>query len=79
MKTTVTAKYFVNDCLWKPFVDSNSSQTPSNLISLTILVTLSLLHSFEINLEQLSCKKGLKFALLESSCCDLSTEVEIWY
>ena len=40
MKTRVSLKYFVNDCLWKPFFDSNLPQTSSNLISLTILLTL---------------------------------------
>ena len=40
MKTTVSLKYFVNDCLWKHFLKSNSPQTHSISISLTILVTL---------------------------------------
>ena len=46
MKTRVILKYFVTDFLWKPFLHSNSSQTPSNLISLTILVTLRILTVF---------------------------------
>ena len=41
MKTRVSLKYFVSYCLWKLFFDSYSPQTPSNLISLTILVTVS--------------------------------------
>ena len=32
MKARVSLKYFVTDCLWKPFSDSESPQTPSNLI-----------------------------------------------
>ena len=47
MKTRVSFKYFVTDCLLKRLFDSNSPQTPSNLISLAILVTLTpftLLH-----------------------------------
>ena len=32
MKTRVSLRYFVTDCLWKPFFDSNLPQTPSNLI-----------------------------------------------
>ena len=40
METRVTLKYFVNGGLWKQFFASNSTQTSSNLISLTILVTL---------------------------------------
>ena len=39
MKTRVSLKYFVNDCVWKPLFDSNSTQTRSKLISMTILVT----------------------------------------
>ena len=39
-KPRVSLKGFVTDCLWKPVFYSNSSQTHSNLISLTILVTL---------------------------------------
>ena len=30
MKTRVILKNVVNDCLWKPFFDSNSPQSPSN-------------------------------------------------
>ena len=40
VKTTVSLKYFVTGCLWKPVFDSSSAQTPSKLISMTILVTL---------------------------------------
>ena len=40
MKARVSLRHFVNDYLWKQFFASNSSQTPSDLISLTILVTL---------------------------------------
>ena len=31
MKTRVSLKYFVNDCLWKPFFASILLQTPSNV------------------------------------------------
>ena len=40
MKTRVSIKYFVNDCLWKLFFDSNYPQIPANVIPLTILVPL---------------------------------------
>ena len=40
MKTGVSLKDFVSYCLWKPFFDSNSPQTSSNLISLAFFVTL---------------------------------------
>ena len=57
----------------------NSSQTPFNLVSLTIFVTLGLSRYFNLKLEQLSDKKVLKFALLGNCFSDLLTEVEIWY
>ena len=41
METKVCFKYFVNDCLGKQFFASNLCQAPSNLTSLTSLVTLS--------------------------------------
>ena len=40
MKTRVSLRCFVNNRLWKPLFDSNSNHTPSNLISLTTLLTL---------------------------------------
>ena len=40
MKTRVCLKYFVNDCLWKQLLSCNLPQTPSNVISFTIFVTL---------------------------------------
>ena len=41
METTVSLKYFDNDCLWKHFLASKMPQNASNLISLKKLVTLS--------------------------------------
>ena len=80
MKTRVSLKYPVNDCLWKHFFVSNLPQTPLNLISLNILVTLKgLSHSFNLKLEQSSGKNVLKFALLGKCFFDLFNEVEIWY
>ena len=40
MKTRVNLKHFVSYCICELFFDSNSPQTPSNLIYLTNLVTL---------------------------------------
>ena len=40
MKTRVSLRCFVNDRLRKPLFDCNSNHTPSNLISLAILLTL---------------------------------------
>ena len=72
MKSKVSLKYFVNNCLWKHFL-------ASNLNSLTMLVTLRPFTSFNLKLEQSSCKKVLKFALLGNCFSDLLTEVKIWY
>ena len=40
MKTRASLRYLVNDFLRKHFFASNSPHTPSNLIYLTILLTL---------------------------------------
>ena len=74
MKARVSLKCFVTDCLWKHIFDFSSSQTPSNLTSMRTLVTLRL-----INLEQLSCIKGQKFAFLDNCFADLFTVVENCY
>ena len=79
MKARACLKYFVDNWLWKQCFASNSTQTHSNLISLTILVTVSSFTQFNLKLEQLSCKKVLKFALLGNCFSDLLTEVQIWY
>ena len=73
MKTRVSLKYFLSDPLWKQFLASNSPQIPSNLISLTILVTL------RKKIERLNCRKVLKFALFDNCFSDIFSEVEIWY
>ena len=46
MKTRVCLKYFVHDCLFQQSFASDSPQLPSNLICLTILVTLVLTRLF---------------------------------
>ena len=46
MKTRVCLKYFVNNCLWKQRFASKLTQTPLNVISFTILVTLRPLTQF---------------------------------
>ena len=58
---------------------SRISQVPSNLIFLTILVTLRPLIQFNIKLKQLSCKKIQKITLLDNYFADLFSEVQIWY
>ena len=42
MKSRVSRSFFVVYCPWKHFFDFYSPQTPSNLISLTVFVTLSI-------------------------------------
>ena len=79
MKTRVSLKYFVSYSVCKLFCDSNSLQTPSNIISLTFLVTVRILTLFNLKLEQLSGKKVVKLALLGNYFSNLFTEVEIWY
>ena len=60
MKTTVSLKYHVNDCLWKPFLDFNAPQTPSNLDLLTILVTLRLFTLFEPKIRTIKLQESAK-------------------
>ena len=45
-KTRVRLRHPVNDCLWKQAFASNLRQTPSNLISFTIFVTLRSVTKF---------------------------------
>ena len=51
MKTKVFLKYFVRSCLWKQCFDCNLPQGLSNLISLTILVTLKPLTQFLLTIK----------------------------
>ena len=60
--TKTSLKYFVNDCLWKPLFDSNSPQTPTNLIFLTILVTLRPFTLFQPN-RAIKLQKSAKICL----------------
>ena len=77
MKTRVCLNYFVNECLCKQFFASNSSQTPSNLILLTIFVTLSPLTLFQPKTRATNLQKALKFVLLDKYFPDIFTEVQI--
>ena len=54
VKIRVTLRYFVNDCLRKHFLASNSPQTPSNLISLTILVTRRLFKQSQVKIRAIN-------------------------
>ena len=65
METKVSLEYFVTDCLWKIFFDSNSRKTHSNLISLTILVTLTSFALFQPKkIRAIDLQKKLKFPYL---------------
>ena len=63
MKTRVSLKCFVNDCLCKPFFDSNSSQTPTNLISLTNLVALRAFTLLKPKISAVKLQKRAKICL----------------
>ena len=76
MKTRVSLKYFVTDCLWKPFLNSNLSKTPSNFqISLIILVTPRPFTLFQPKIRLIKLQNMLKFALLCDCCSNLFTEL----
>ena len=79
MEARVRIKHFVNDCLWKHIFASNLPQTPSNLISLTILVALRPFTQFYLKFQQLSYKKVLIFDLFCNYFSNIFTEVEVWY
>ena len=73
MKTRVSLKYFVNGCLWKPFLASNSPQTPSNFISLTISLNLRPSTLFELKIRAAKFQKGPKVASIGNCFSDLFT------
>ena len=79
MKNRVNLKYFVNDCLWKPFFGCISAQTTSNVISWTILVSFRPLKLFLPKIKGIKLKKFPKFASIINCFCDLCTELEICY
>ena len=63
MKTRVSLKYYVNDCLWKQFFASESRKTTSNLISMTILVTLRPFTKFQLKIRAIKLQKSAKICL----------------
>ena len=78
-KARVSLKYIVNDCLCEHLFASNSPQTPSNLILLTLLVTLRSVTLFYPKFRAINSQIKLKFVLLGNRFSDLFTEVKIWY
>ena len=60
MKARVCFRYFVNYCLGKRFLDSNSPQIPSSLICLTIFLNLRPWQSSNLKLTSLQENSDLK-------------------
>ena len=75
MKTRASFKYFVNDCPWKQVFAFNSPQAPSNLISLTIFVTLRPFTQFQSKIRAIKLQKSAKIASLGNCFSNLFTEV----
>ena len=63
MKTRGFLKYFLRACFWKQFFASKSPQVPSNLISLTILVTARSLTQFQPKIRVTNLQKSIKICL----------------
>ena len=63
MKISVSLKYFVNGCLWKQFFAFNSLQNPSNVMTLTILVTLRLFAQFQPKTRVIKLQESAKICL----------------
>ena len=63
MKSTVNLKYFVTGCLLKHCFDSNSPQTPLNLIPLVICVALMSFTLFEPKIRAVKLEKMAKIYL----------------
>ena len=63
MKTRVSLKYFVIDCLQKDFFNPNWPQTSSKLIYLKILVTLRLLTLFQRKIRAIKLQNRAKTSL----------------
>ena len=61
------------------FFVSNSPQTPSNLISLIILVTLTSLTFFNLKLEQIIFKKAIRFVWFNNYFADVFIEFQLSY
>ena len=60
MKTRASLIYFVNDWLWKQFFASNSIQIPSDLILLTILLTLRPFTQFQSKITAIKLQESAK-------------------
>ena len=63
MKTRASLKHFLNDCLWKHAFASNFPQTPLNLFSLTVLVTLRPFRHFQPKIRAIKLQKSAQICL----------------
>ena len=77
MKTRVNLKYFASFCAWNVLFHSNSSWTPSNIISLTFFDNSKEFQTLNQKLEQLSSETVLKVSLLGNCFPHLFTNCEI--
>ena len=62
-KLELVSKKFVCGCLWTQFSASNSIQSPSNLIYLTVLVTLRSFNQFSSKIRRINLQKSVKICL----------------
>ena len=69
MKTRLCLKYFMNDCLWKQVLASNSDLFRFDLFE--NFRNSKPFDSFNLKLERLICKRTLKFLLLDNCFRDL--------
>ena len=69
MKTRFCLKYFMNDCLWKQFLASNSDLFKFDLFE--NFRNSKPFDSFNLKLERLICKRALIFLLFENYLRDL--------
>ena len=79
MKTRVSLKYLLNDCLWKQFLASYFVTDPFKFDLLDYFHKFNAFDSFNLRLEQLICKRAVKVVFLDNFFPYLFTEVQIWY
>ena len=65
------SKYFVNDCLWKHCLASNSPPDPFKFDLFDIFRRSNAFESFNLKSEQIVCEKALKFVLIDNYFPDL--------
>ena len=78
VKTKNSLRFFVDDCLWKHFLASNSPQITWNLIFLTIFVTRMYFAQFQLNIIDIKLEKSARFVVLDNCFSDNLTEVKMF-